>query len=71
MPLKHICCYSKLKSMKNFPKFVGGNLDISFTDIHSFEGMPKYIDRHFVYTKCGVDEKDIPSTTKINGKVFC
>ena len=57
--------------MKNFPKFVGGNLDISFTDIHSFEGMPKYIDRHFVYTKCGVDEKDIPSTTKINGKVFC
>ena len=65
------CCYSKLNSMKNFPRFVGGNLDISFTDIHSLEGMPDYIDKDFVCTGCGFDEKDIPSTTKIIGKVYC
>lgn len=66
-----ICCYSKLNSMKNFPKFVGGNLDISFTDIHSLDGMPNYIDRHFVCTKCGFEEKDIRSAATINGKVYC
>lgn len=66
-----ICCYSKLNSMKNFPKFVGGNLDISFTNIHALEGMPEYIDRHFVCTKCGFDEKNIRSVSQINGKVYC
>lgn len=66
-----ICCYSKLKSMKNFPEHVLGTLDISFTGIRSLEGITKNVGRNFVCTKCGFDEKDIRSVASINGKVYC
>lgn len=66
-----ICCYSELDNMKNFPKFVGGNLDISFSKIRSLEEMPEYIDRHFICTGCGFNETDIRSAATINGKVYC
>ncbi len=70
-----ICCYSKLKSMKNFPEHVLGRLDISFTNICSLNDLPDtpkmQVHGDFVCTKCGFNEKDIRSAAKVNGKVYC
>lgn len=65
-----ICSYSELYDMKVFPQFVGGNLDISFTDIRSLTDIPADINRHFIGLGLPFEEADIRQSSRILGRIY-
>lgn len=70
-----ICSYSKLTSMRGFPKKVGKNFDISFSRITSLEDAPTEVNNFVAcglpFTEQQIREKIQEMKKQIKGKVFC
>lgn len=65
-----ICSYSKLISMKGFPKKVGGNFDISYSKISSLDNVPELVDRDFLAIGNSIKEDDIRQRCHVTGEVY-
>lgn len=66
-----IASYSRLTSMKGFPKKVGKNFDISFSNISSLEYAPKLINKDFVACGLPFNEQQIREKSEVTNNVYC
>ena len=70
-----ICSYSKLTSMRGFPKKVGKNFDISFSRITSLEDAPTEVNNFVAcglpFTEQQIREQIQKMEKEIKGKVYC
>lgn len=69
-----ICSHSNFKSMRGFPKNIGGHFDCSFCpNITSLEHAPKIVDKDFAVVNCGKQftEEEIRKGRHITGIVYC
>ena len=65
-----ICSYSKLTSMKGFPKEVRGNFDISYSKISTLDNAPNLVERDFLAIGNSIKEDDIRQRCHVTGEVY-
>jgi hypothetical protein len=65
------CSWSKLKTMRGFPKMVEKIFDISHSKIESLEHAPKIVDINYAAHGLNFTKEEIQAKTRVTCNIYC